>query len=114
MSDELEPAIALPWDLIFLDAYGASGIPDALATAAFFADAARGLAPGGLAVANIADTNSTRECATIARFAKAFPGCILAHTPRSDNIIVVAGASLPKDITAALQAGWLPRQPVPN
>ena len=92
------------WDLIFLDAYGAAGIPDALATDAFFADVARGLASGGLAVANIADTNSTRERAMIARFAKAFPACILAHTPRSDNIIVVAGASLPKDITAALQA----------
>lgn len=92
------------WDLIFLDAYGAAGIPEALGSEAFFADVARSLAAGGIAVANIADINAGREKDLIARFAKAFPACILQHTPRSGNIIAVAGASLPRDLTAALRA----------
>jgi spermidine synthase len=92
------------WDLIFLDAYGAGGIPEPLATDAFFARVARRLADKGLIVANITDTDSGRERAVIARLAKAFPACVLQHTPKSDNIIVVAGASLPKDIAAALTA----------
>ena len=92
------------WDLIFLDAYGAGGIPDALATDAFFATVARRLGPGGLAIANITDTNSGRERAIIDRFAKPFPTCVLQHTPTSDNVIVVAARALPQDLTAALQA----------
>ena len=92
------------WDLILLDAYGAGGVPEALATDAFFASVARRLATDGLAIANITDTNSGRERALITRFAKAFPACILQHTPSSDNVIVVAGRALPRDIPAALQA----------
>jgi spermidine synthase len=91
------------WDVIFLDAYGAAGIPAALGTDAFFADVARSLAKGGIAVANIADSDAVREKDLIAHFAKAFPSCILLHTPRSDNIIAVAGASLPADVEAALR-----------
>jgi spermidine synthase len=92
------------WDIIFLDAYGATGIPAALGTDAFFADVARALAAGGIAVANIADVNGQREKELIARFAKPFSACVLLHTPHSDNIIVVAGASLPPDRAAALRA----------
>lgn len=92
------------WDLIFLDAYGATGIPEPLATDAFFAGVARRVANRGLAVANIFDTDSARERAMIGRLAKAFTACILLHTPRSGNIIVVAGASLPRDIAATLAA----------
>jgi spermidine synthase len=93
------------WDVIFLDAYGADSIPEALATDDFFADVARRLAPGGLVVANVADAGSSaRERAIIGRLAKRFPACVLQHTPQSDNVIVVAGASLPKDITVALAA----------
>lgn len=92
------------WDLIFLDAYGAGGIPDALATDTFFATVARRLAPDGLAIANITDTNSGRERAIIGRFAKPFRACVLAHTPTSDNVIVVAARALPRDLAAALQA----------
>jgi len=92
------------WDLILLDAYGATEIPPALVTKAFFADLARALSASGLAVANFADLNGKHEHDMIDRFAKAFPACILLHTPRSDNVIAVAGTSLPKDIAAALQA----------
>jgi spermidine synthase len=92
------------WDVILLDAYGPDSIPDALTTKAFFADVAQRLTKGGLVVANIADVRNDHERAVITRFATAFPACILLHTPRSDNVIAVAGASLPKDITGALQA----------
>jgi spermidine synthase len=95
------------WDVIMLDAYGHSSIPEPLATTAFFADVARRLAPGGIVIANISDTDSARERAMLACFAKAFPACILQLTPRSDNVIAVAGAALPKDtkdIASALQA----------
>jgi spermidine synthase len=92
------------WDIIILDAYGAGGIPEALANDAFFADVARSLRPGGLAVANIADTRQERERGIIGHFAKAFAACILQHTPHSDNVIAIAGASLPKDVAAALTA----------
>jgi spermidine synthase len=92
------------WDIIFLDAYGTGGIPEALANDAFFADMARSLKSGGLALANIADTKHERDRDIITRSAKAFPACILQHTPSPDNVIAIAGASLPKDVTAALAA----------
>jgi spermidine synthase len=92
------------WDVIFLDAYGAGGIPDALATDAFFASVARRLRPDGLAIANITDSDAGRERAIIARFAKPFRTCVLQHTPTSGNVIVVGARALPKDPTAALQA----------
>jgi len=92
------------WDIIFLDAYGVGGIPEPLANDAFFAGMARSLNPGGLAVANIADEKTERERDIIARLARAFPACILQHTPRSNNIIAIAGAALPKDVAAALAA----------
>ena len=91
------------WEVIFLDAYGANDIPEALATDAFFAEVSRHLAPGGVLVANIADAESSaRERTIIDRLAKRFPACVLQHTPTSDNIIVVAGAALPKHLGAAL------------
>jgi spermidine synthase len=92
------------WDIVFLDAYGAGGIPEPLATDDFFAALARSLRAGGLAVANIADGKQAREREIIARFARAFPACLHLHTPQSDNVIAIAGASLPKDVTAALAA----------
>jgi spermidine synthase len=92
------------WDIIFLDAYGAAGIPAALTTDTFFADVARSLSAGGLAVANIADRSAEREGGIVAGFAKAFPACVLAHTPQSNNLIAVAAASLPKNLALALQA----------
>ncbi len=92
------------WDLIFLDAYGAGGVPATLASDAFFATVARHLTAGGLAVANITDRHPARERAIITRFARAFRACVLQHTPTSDNVIVVAGRALPRDLTAALQA----------
>jgi spermidine synthase len=93
------------WDVIMLDAYGADAIPEALATDEFFADVAHRLAPGGLVIANVADAESSeRERAIIGRLAKRFPACVLQHTPRSDNVIVVAGTALPKDLAGALAA----------
>jgi spermidine synthase len=93
------------WDLILLDAYGANSIPEPLATDEFFADVARRLAPQGLVIANVADADSSqRERDIIRRMAKHFPACVLQHTPKSDNVIVVLGATLPKDLDAALAA----------
>jgi spermidine synthase len=95
---------ARSWDLIFLDAYGASSIPEPLATAAFFGDVSRALAPGGVAVANIANQDSAVEKQTIARFAAAFSACALLHTPESDNVIALGAANLPADLTPSLEA----------
>jgi spermidine synthase len=92
------------WDIIFLDAYGAGGVPEALATDAFFATLAERLGPGGLAIANITDADPDRELAIISRFAKPFRACVLQRTPSSDNVIVVAAHALPRDLGAALQA----------
>jgi spermidine synthase len=91
------------WDLIFLDAYGAASIPEPLATAAFFGEVGRALAPGGVAVANIANPDPAVEKATIARFAGAFAACALLHTPESDNVIVLGASKLPADLTPVLQ-----------
>lgn len=93
------------WDLILLDAYGADTIPEPLATDEFFADVARRLAPKGLVIANVADAESSqRERDIIRRMARHFPACVLQRTPNSDNVIVVLGAALPKDLGAALAA----------
>jgi spermidine synthase len=91
------------WDLIFLDAYGASSIPEPLATSAFFGEVSRALAPGGVVVANIANPDAAIEKATVARFAGAFRACALVHTPESDNAIVLGATKLPADLTAALR-----------
>ncbi len=93
------------WDVILLDAYGANSIPEPLATDGFFANVARRLAPGGLVIANVADAESSqRERDIIRRMAKRFRVCVQQRTPHSDNIIVVLGAALPKDLGAALAA----------
>jgi spermidine synthase len=93
------------WDLILLDAYGADTIPEPLATDEFFADVARRSAPQGLVIANVADAESSqRERDIIRRMAKHFPACVQQRTPKSDNSIVVLGATLPKDLAAALAA----------
>jgi len=91
------------WDIIFLDAYGAAGVPAALATGAFFAGVARRLAPGGLVIANVSENNPNRERVLITRIRNAFRECILQRTPTSDNVIVVAGFALPKDIEGSLR-----------
>jgi spermidine synthase len=91
------------WDLIFLDAYGADSIPEPLASTGFFGEVSRALAPRGVVVANIANSDPAVEKATLARFASAFPACALMRTPESDNVIVLGAGKLPKDLSAALR-----------
>jgi len=92
------------WDLIFLDAYGDTDIPEALATPEFFARVNQALTAGGVAVANIGSADAQREAQTVRNFAGAFPHCVRLHTPESGNIITVGGAQLPKDLGAVITA----------
>jgi spermidine synthase len=92
------------WDLIFLDAYGAGSIPEALASAAFFGEVSRALAPGGVVVANIANSDLAIERRTLIDFAGAFAACALLRTPESDNVIVLGARRLPADLAPALRA----------
>lgn len=91
------------WDLVFLDAYGASSIPEPLASTPFFREVSASLAPGGVVVANIAHSDPAIEKATLARFAGAFAACALVRTPESDNVIILGARKLPTDLTPALQ-----------
>jgi spermidine synthase len=77
------------YDLVLLDAYGAGGVPAALATDAFFAAVARRLAPGGVVVANLS-VDGDAERALLAGLARAFTALGCAWTSDRSNLLVYA------------------------
>ncbi len=78
------------YDLIFLDAFSDSGAPDHLKDSRFFEDVRRGLAPGGVAVRNLAFEEPAAVASRIETFAQAFEDCaVLRGTAESNNLILV-------------------------
>jgi len=93
------------YDFILLDAYAGEGIPQALATPAFFRAVARRLAPGGVVVINIAEMEG--EGLTVARaFAAALTPFDCRRTPLDGNVLLFAAAG-PRQIDAAALQRWV-------
>jgi len=93
------------YDFILLDAYAGEGIPDALATPAFFRAVARRLAPGGVAAINIAELQA--EGLAVARsFAAVLTPFDCRRTPVDGNVLLFAADGAHADDAAAMR-GWL-------
>lgn len=106
---------AAAYDVVLVDAFSGSGIPDALRTERFFSDLHARVRPEGIVVANVAllDEGETRQ--VIDRFAEAFFDCVILRGRDDDNRIVVgrragAGPALltPAHVRARLQRGASP------
>jgi len=119
------------YDFVLLDAYAGEGIPEALATRAFFEAVARRLAPGGVVAINIAEMQLPRDPERVpdpprrARAGEAVPpprvleGRAVARafaavltpfdcreTPVDGNVLLFAAAG-PHAIDAAAMGRWL-------
>lgn len=96
---------ASPYSLVLLDAYGADGIPEPLATVAFFRAVRARVAEGGAVVINIAVDDTGAEARRVARaFHDAFPVC-LRFVGRSDaNVILVGFLALTGADAAGVEA----------
>jgi spermidine synthase len=90
------------YDVVLLDAFSGDGIPPTLSTPAFFGDVRRVLADDGIAVLNIALVTRDDAAGITARFARAFPACVVVHSRREDNLVVF-GARHPLSV-AQLEA----------
>jgi spermidine synthase len=74
--------------VILLDAFSGNGMPAALSSQAFFADARRLLADRGVAVLNIALVSPGEMELITRRFAEAFPGCVVVTGKAEDNRVL--------------------------
>jgi spermidine synthase len=80
------------FDLVFLDTYGADGMPERLGTQAYFESAVKRLRPGGVVVANFGLDEPTTYIA-LARRLRAAAGDALCLSGREDaNLVVFAGS----------------------
>jgi spermidine synthase len=77
-----------PWDLIFVDAYTGEDIPAHLATSEFFARVRQRLAPGGVAVMNLAVEEKALESKIRRRFFEAFGSCTAVKEKRWGNVLL--------------------------
>jgi spermidine synthase len=85
------------YDAIVLDAFGAGGIPDALATPIFYAATAARLAPGGVVIANVALVEGQPRELIVSRLVDAFGSCVVLEGKADENWIVIAGAAVTLD-----------------
>jgi spermidine synthase len=92
------------YDFVLLDAYAGEGIPEALATRAFFAAVARRLARGGVVAINIAEMQAEGRAAARA-FAAVLKPFDCRETPVDGNVLLFAAAG-PHAIDAAAMGRW--------
>jgi spermidine synthase len=105
------------YDVIVLDVFAGARTPAHLASAEFFSEVARVLAPTGFLIANIADGPPLRHArAQIATIRTALPeACLIADAGvlrgrRFGNVVVVAGSTPPPVAALARRAAgdWFP------
>lgn len=78
------------YDLLFLDAFSEEGTPGHLKAPAFFEEVLRRLAPGGVAVCNIALGGAVSKARLVETFTQAFPHCArLGGSAESANVLAV-------------------------
>jgi len=80
-----------PYDIIFLDAFGADGIPPHLTTNDFFSSVSRALRPTGVVVANLhTRTAAPPYAALVHTFQQVFAETYIFRVPEAGNRIVIA------------------------
>ncbi|MDQ3494227.1 MAG: fused MFS/spermidine synthase [Pseudomonadota bacterium] len=95
------------YDLLLVDGYDETGIPEALATQAFYDDCRAALAPGGVMACNLYCDNAGRH---VARLRKSFGGrVLLVEEAKMSNRVAFAWIgtrppSRPQDVERALGA----------
>jgi len=102
-----------PYDLIFLDAYGAEDIPYALATREFLQAVGKALAPKGAVVTNLMTRGSNRLYDSMVRtYIDVFDEVHTVDIRNSGNAVVLALPHKPKLTKAAVarRAGKISRQ----
>ncbi len=78
------------YDFILLDAFSEEGTPSHLKAPDFFEEVLRRLAPGGVAVCNIALGGAASKARLLETFVQAFPHCArLGGTAESANVLAV-------------------------
>ena len=87
------------YDIVLLDAFSGEDMPSTLSTPAFFGDVRRVLADDGVVVLNVALINDAAAAEITARFAAAFPGCVIARAKTEENRILF-GARRPMSAEA--------------
>lgn len=97
------------YDIIFLDAFSAEGIPRALTTAEFLVAVGRTLAAGGIVVSNLW-TRAPGYESMLATYAAVFPSAALIAVPGRNQRILVAGAVPLDRTTLTLAARALARR----
>ena len=81
------------YDWVILDAFHADSMPHHLATAEFFAELKRILAPGGVVTVNVAPLGPGILYLSIIRtLAEVFPQVYLFQVPKRSNVVAVATA----------------------
>ena len=100
------------YDIVLLDAFSGNGIPSSLSSSAFFHDVRRVLSERGVAVMNVALVSPEETELITARFAEAFPGCVVVTGRAEDNTVLFgARAAIDKDgvrIAALTSSTFLP------
>ncbi|EAQ98068.1 spermidine synthase [Congregibacter litoralis] len=85
------------YDFIFLDAYDADQLPDALTTHRFFSDVKANLAKGGVVVANIAIKSDFAARAVAERLMGFYDFCLhLRSRPSLNDVLLLADQPLPR------------------
>ena len=91
------------WDLLLVDGYDASGIPEALSTQRFYNDCRASLRPGGAMAVNLYDTAHAEHLHRI-RFAFGAGHVVVVDEPRQSNRVAFAWVAPlgPADVPPAL------------
>lgn len=96
-----------PYDLIFLDAYDADDLPEALLYSTFLNAVREQLASGGIVVANVAISGTRKARGVIRTLANPYPYCLqLRSPPRFNDILLLSPTRLPSpsDLIASARA----------
>ena len=87
------PNLTASEDVLLVDAYTATGLPDALCTASYFRSCYHALAPEGILVMNLVDSEP-RYCQVIRLISEVFAGnCLITYVEDCGNYILVARKS---------------------
>lgn len=79
-----------PYDLIFLDAYGADSAPPALTTLEFLTAVRRALTPDGVVVGNLWSSDRPRYASMVRTYLEAFEDLFVLRVAHASNRIVLA------------------------
>lgn len=96
------------YDYIFLDAYDADDLPQALTTHSFFRDVRSNLAPGGVVVVNIAISSDYKTRMLIKKVSSYYDHCLqMRSTPSLNDVLLLSNAPIPARVELSAWAETL-------